>query len=316
MIYRSYTDLSNLIRENLWKIPHDIDLVVGIPRSGMIPASMVALYFNIKFTDIDSFIDGRLLSIGTSRADLMKERDIKKVLVVDDSVGHGNSMKKAKERLAPLTSQYEFLYFSPIVTEFCTDVVDIYGETTGTDRIFEWNLFHHRFIESACVDIDGVLNVDPEIDDDGPVYSNYIANATPLFLPTATIDTLITCRLEKYREITEKWLKDHNISYNHLVMLDLPDKEARVEWNKHGEWKGEFYKKNNHILFIESSLSQAEKIARIAQKDVYCVETNTMITPEFELKQAIGNKYVMKKTIKNKFPRLYNIYSRVLRILK
>ena len=52
MQYRTIRDLSDLIRRNLWKIPHDIDLVVGVPRSGMLPASMIALYLNTKFTSI------------------------------------------------------------------------------------------------------------------------------------------------------------------------------------------------------------------------------------------------------------------------
>ena len=42
MIYKSYQDLSCTIRRMLWKIPSDVGLVVGVPRSGMIAALMVA----------------------------------------------------------------------------------------------------------------------------------------------------------------------------------------------------------------------------------------------------------------------------------
>ena len=41
--YISYFDLSQDIRNTLHKIPSDIDLVVGIPKSGIIPAMMIGL---------------------------------------------------------------------------------------------------------------------------------------------------------------------------------------------------------------------------------------------------------------------------------
>ena len=56
MNYISYADLSEDIRRNLYKLhDKDIDLVVGIPRSGMIPAYMIALYLNINCIDFAAF---------------------------------------------------------------------------------------------------------------------------------------------------------------------------------------------------------------------------------------------------------------------
>lgn len=37
MNYRSISDLNQIILKRLYIIPRDIDLVVGIPRSGMFP---------------------------------------------------------------------------------------------------------------------------------------------------------------------------------------------------------------------------------------------------------------------------------------
>lgn len=308
MIYRSFADLSNLIRKNINKIPHDIDLVVGIPRSGMLPANLVALYLNKRFTDIDSFIEGRILSSG-ERKQYIQDSHIKKVLVVDDSVDSGRAINKAKKQLEPLNEKFEFLYFAPIVTESGMEMVDIFLEVLDTMRIFEWNFYHHSFLSQACMDIDGVLNVDPEVDDDGPIYSNYILNATPLHIPTVRVDTLISCRLEKYRPQTEKWLREHNVSYNNLVLLDMPDKATRVAWNKHGEYKGLYYKKHKNILFVESSLAQAIEIAKISHKDVFCVETNSMIEPDFRLPDITpaSLKQKLKRKIKKSFPFLIDV---------
>ena len=64
MQYRTFSDLSTLIRRNIHRVPHDIDIIVGIPRSGMIPAYMIALYLNKRVTDIDSFIVGKIVEAG------------------------------------------------------------------------------------------------------------------------------------------------------------------------------------------------------------------------------------------------------------
>ena len=52
MKYITLNDLSNTIRKNIWKIPRDIDFVLGIPRSGMIVASIISSYLNVPLIDI------------------------------------------------------------------------------------------------------------------------------------------------------------------------------------------------------------------------------------------------------------------------
>ena len=277
MRYVTIKELSDLIRQNLWKIPHDVDCVVGIPRSGMLPASMIALYLNTNLSDVESFLNGRCFEIGHSRPHMMRHNTIKKVLIVDDSVGAGGSMSKTKEKLETVSGEYEYTFLAPIVTSTGKKFVNIFFEIIDEQRIFEWNLFHHGFLENSCIDIDGVLCKDPDIDDDGEQYIHFLQTAIPLFIPTAPIGTIISCRLEKYRKLTEDWLKKNNISYKELVMLNLPTKAARLKWGKHGEYKGEFYKLSKYNLFIESSLRQAEIIANISHKPVICIETNSLI---------------------------------------
>ena len=58
MQYISYNDLSNDIRNNLYKIPSDIDLIVGIPRSGMMVASIIGLLLNKSVMSLDNFAMG------------------------------------------------------------------------------------------------------------------------------------------------------------------------------------------------------------------------------------------------------------------
>lgn len=303
MRYVAVSELSDMIRKNLWKIPHDIDLVVGIPRSGMLPATMIALLLNTRLTDIDSFVeDGGCFSNGLSRGEYVKKDEIKKVLVVDDSINSGKSLSDAKKKLERVHKEYEYTFCVPIATSSGAAMVDVCFEVIDDDRVFEWNIFHHSVLNNACVDIDGVLCLDPVEDDDGEKYQSFIQTATPLFLPTCKINTLISCRLEKYRSLTENWLAQHNILFDQLIMLDFPDKATRVAWNKHGRYKGEYYRQRTDCtLFIESSSHQAKIIAEVSNKPVFCVETNTMM----QIPPPVSRKKKIRRAFRGKFPRIY-----------
>lgn len=307
MQYRTLADLSNLVRNNIYKIPHDIDLVVGIPRSGMLPANMIALFLNKRLTDIDSFVEGRIFISG-ERSKFIKDAVIKKVLVVDDSVNSGSAMLKAKDKLKDISNQIDLLYAAPIVTSWGKHNVDFFFEIIDDDRVFEWNIFHHSILEWSCVDIDGVLNIDPVIDDDGPIYKRFLQEALPLFTPTANIGALVSCRLEKYREDTEKWLEQNGINYNHLEMLPFRSRTERVKWGKYGEYKGFYYRDHDYSLFLESDPYQARTIAEISQKPVICISSNQLIIPHphksfvKRCKRAIKRKYpTLCKTAKDFF---------------
>ena len=314
MEYRTIADLSNLIRTNIYKIPHDVDVVVGVPRSGMLPATMIALYLNKKLSDIDTFFSGggKTYSCGERKRLLCKKNDsVRKVLVVDDSVNLGHANQNARNIIMHSDLKYDCIFLAPYATKEGRRFVDIYFEEIEYPRIFEWNLFHHPLLSNSFMDIDGVLNVDLPVDDDGPIYSKYLKEAIPLFTPTVSVGTLISCRLEKYRDLTEEWLNKNNIKYDKLILLDFPDKETRQEWNKHGEYKAEWYKKNKGYVFVESDRHQAQVIANITKRPVICVETNSLVLPntiEGRLEVSLRSK------IKRKFPTLTKILVRVKRL--
>lgn len=278
--YFSLADMNQAILSSLHKFPKDIDLVVGVPRSGMLPANLIALYLNKPYTDIDSFLEGRVFSTGERGGFIVSDHS-NKILVVDDSIHSGNSLIKVKQKLAKIIAEdkYELLFAAVFSTEQSADKVDIYCQITGIDRIFQWNLFHHkRFTTQAFFDIDGVLCPNPPVDDDGEEYVRYISTAPVLYRPSVEVDTLVTCRLEKYRSITEKWLRENRIQYRRLVMLDFSNKQERVAWGRHGEYKGKVYRDSDSCLFFESSLREAKDIFLVSQKPVFCTETFALYT--------------------------------------
>jgi uncharacterized HAD superfamily protein/hypoxanthine phosphoribosyltransferase len=278
MYYRNVSDLNKIILSRLSILPRDFDLIVGIPRSGMLPSNLLALYLNKPYTDINSFLNGHIYKAG-ARGQFFDIRDFKKILVVDDSIASGSAMIKCKESLKHLESEFSISYCAIYVIPGKEKMVDYFFETVPLPRYFQWNVLHHTTLEKACFDIDGVLCIDPTEDqnDDGPKYRDFVLNAPPLFIPGSKIGTIVTSRLEKYRPETETWLKANNVKYNDLVMLDLPDMEARQKANNHAGHKAKAYLSKPYVLFVESDLSQAVEINRIAKKPVLCTENFEMI---------------------------------------
>lgn len=278
MNFRTISDMDKLINQSLHIIPK-VDLIVGIPRSGMLPATIISLYFNRPLTDIDSFVRGQLFSTGITKKGekwIDNIEDVKTVLVVEDSSDSGNSINKAKKKLENLTARFNIKYLVIYGTENSQRNVDFCLEICNPPRMFEWNYMHSMGMNEACVDIDGVLCPDPTVEenDDGANYIKFLRSTPVRLIPTRTINTLVSCRLEKYREETEKWLKKNGIKYDNLILMDIDTKEERLKLGNHGKYKGQIYKSSRctHI-FIESDDNQAKEIAEISGKACYCTSS-------------------------------------------
>jgi uncharacterized HAD superfamily protein/adenine/guanine phosphoribosyltransferase-like PRPP-binding protein len=278
MYYRNIANMNEVILKRLNILPRDFDLIVGVPRSGMLPANLIALYLSKPFTDIHSFRNGHIYKSG-ERGQFIDVKDFKKILIVDDSIASGSAMMKAKELVSEVSADFEISYCAVYVVPGKEKMVDYYFEAVPLPRYFQWNILNHTDLEKACFDIDGVLCVDPkdEQNDDGPKYRDFILNADPLYIPKAKIGVLVTSRLEKYRAETEEWMRKNNVRYDKLVMLDLPDMKARQKANNHAGHKANTYKLGEYKLFLESSLTQALEINRITGKPVFCTENFEMI---------------------------------------
>ena len=270
--------MNEVIIKRLSILPRDFDLIVGVPRSGMLPANLIALYLSKPFTDIHSFRNGHIYKAG-ERGQFIDVKEFKKILIVDDSIASGSAMNKAKELVKEVSNDFDVSFCAVYVVPGKENMVDYFFESVPLPRYFQWNILNHTVLEKSCFDIDGVLCVDPidEQNDDGPLYTDFILNAAPLYIPKSKIGTLVTSRLEKYRKETEIWLEKNGVKYNKLIMLDLPDMRARQKANSHGQHKANTYKLSEYNLFFESSLHQALEINKITGKPVFCTENFEMI---------------------------------------
>lgn len=259
MNYRTINDLNTLIINNLYKIPSNIDLIIGIPRSGLLVANIIALYLNKKISTPELFSNNIIISHGISRP--IDNNEIKNVLVVDDSCNMGNAMSNVKRTLT--NDNVNYTYLAAYTTNHAKQFLDIYFEVLEQPRIFQWNIMNSWINTNSVYDIDGVLCENPKVDDDGELYINEIRNAKPKFITKFRIGIVCTCRLEKYRSITEEWLKEHNVNYNSLVMMQYNTKEERVRANCHGQFKGEVFANSSSDIFFESDYRQANIIKQM-----------------------------------------------------
>jgi uncharacterized HAD superfamily protein len=284
MNFRSYSDLIALVRRNLWRLPHDIDLVVHVPRSGIIPAAQIALQRNLPILSLDEYLagadDGARFSARARRA----AGGAGRVLVVDDSVGDGGALARVRAALAehPDAGDRPVSFLAVYWSGVAVEGLDYWFEKLPRPRLFEWNALHHEGLGNFCVDIDGVLCRDPTRaeNDDGPAYARFLQDADLLVTPTHEIGWLISNRLERYRAQTEDWLARHGIRYRELILLDGVSAETRRRAGAYGWFKGRVYRELPAELFIESEPFQARDIAQIAVKPVLCTETWALCRPD------------------------------------
>lgn len=326
MNYVSTENMVNDIRSSIEMFSDEgFDLIVGIPRSGMIPAYSLALHLNIDVTDFGSFINNIPLQRGVSRENsgtLALPHEAKKILLVDDSYATGRSLDINLQQI-PESLKSRVKTFAVYTVNKKSPNLDFYIKVIHPPRVFEWNILNHKILENSCLDIDGVLCIDPTNDenDDGEKYTYFLENAKPKFIPKVKVKYLVTNRLEKYRKHTEYWLAKHHVRYEHLIMLKLATKEERQALAIHSSHKSSFYKTSGCILFVESDKRQAYDIMSKTGMDVYCVEDNKMYTPkmsqQLQNNPVKGGLAIIKWLPKKIFYRLPASYQRkLLNILK
>jgi uncharacterized HAD superfamily protein/adenine/guanine phosphoribosyltransferase-like PRPP-binding protein len=281
MQFRGIADLERAMHTIALALPTDTELVVGIPRSGLLAASILALQMNLRLTDLEGLLEGRMLAKGF-RATREADGRPRRVVVVDDSVNTGRELKRVREQIDAAGLDMDVTYAAAFVSRTAPDAVDIAAEVVDRPRVFSWNIMHRpEILARTCVDIDGVLCPDPHDhqNDDGPRYLEFLNDTRPLFIPSSPVRYVVTARLERYRPETERWLAARGIEYEQLVMMDLDDAEERRKVGGHARHKAAFYAESDTDLFIESDYGQAAEIAQVAGRQVYALDRKEMLYP-------------------------------------
>ena len=280
MNYKSLADLNNDVASWIQKIPTDFDIIVGIPRSGLLVANLISLHFNIPMTDVENVTKGLLIGGGKrcptktiSALKPLKQSDNHKlkILVVDDSVDSGSQMKKIKNILIPLRCLYDLRFGAVYVTPGSEEVIDFYYTTISKPRVFEWNVMHHPNLSHFCIDISCLLKKHQP--------SLISQKLEPAIRPSGEIGFLIDChcQLRKADSIIPEWLFKNKITYRNFIKMDKSKALNTSLIDSIIFFKAGIYNLSKSLLFIENSQTQALRIARLTKKSVLCWKTREMI---------------------------------------
>ena len=229
------------------QLPLDVDCVIGIPRSGLMFASVIATKRGLPLSTPVDFTMGIVWQATTRPL----PSSYKKVLIVDDSVGAGGKMEAAVKKIKAFDSSLEVRTACLLTTPGGDKRVESYQAKLTGYPMYEWNIasvVHSNTFGGVCVDMDGVLTMD--------------GTDEPYIIPNFKIDAIITSRPRADLEKTEKWLAKNGVRYERLMMRE--DGVGPVEH------KIACLKKIGPWWFWESDPVDAETIAKKAKLPVVC----------------------------------------------
>jgi hypoxanthine phosphoribosyltransferase len=239
------------------------DLIVGVPRSGLMIASLIATKLGKPLATPENII---------WRSKSFSPKPINNILVVDDCVSTGKSLNEATEKIKELYPQAIVHKGVLYATDLLKSEIDTYFGIINGIQIFQWNLMHYKF-GIVGFDMDGVLCQACPDDKNEDAYLKFLDTARPYLIPEYEIDYIITSRLEKYRPQTEKWLKENDVKYKKLIMWDLPEKSDR---DGAGTFKSRTIQGIHIRYFIEDNVNQAEEIWNTAKIACLCIDEMRM----------------------------------------
>ena len=281
--FRSYAQMHCLLRSAAFDIPNSVDLIIGLPRSGIAPAVALASHLNTPYQSLPEFVAGLRPVSGKTRpldGDFTTESQARHILLVDDAVALGREMRSALSTLKKSSFAGNVTTLAVYASSVGRHLVDIYLEVVSSPRIFEWNVLNHWILENACVDIDGVLCRDPRsIELMFPwAYQRFLETVPVRARPKYKIAHIVSSRQEKYRKQTEKWLGMSRIRYKNLHLMPNTSALDRAMSRPHAEFKASVYRNVPASLFIESDNEQAVAISRLTSKPVLSWNVAVMVS--------------------------------------
>ena len=237
-------ELAVWTREFVENFPESYDLVIGVPRSGMLVASIVATKLGRPLTTPDLFAEGRWWS--SRLLEPTASTDIRSVLLVDDSVDRGSSIEAAM-KVIELKARSLRVTTAALIAHRpnATDLVDLHHRIIPHPAIFEWNLMHAKVMSRLSASLEGVLDRSGRV----PVYS---------------IDLVLAAGNEGACARTEAFLKERGVLYDELIM-------------RAGREKSELLRLAPSDLHLEGPIAEARKIFSSTGIPTICMDEMQLV---------------------------------------
>ena len=255
--------------------PEAYDVIVGIPRSGLLVANIIASKLGKPLTTPDGFVEGRVWM--TKRSAYEGRKQNQKILLVDDRVSKGRELRSILAMLQEQSEEFQITKASLFVTNEAASLVNLYYKIIPDPVLFEWNLLHSKQ-GILATDMDGVLCDDPPkgLDANEAAYVEWMRNAKPYLIPLYEIDAIISSRLERYRAETENWLAKHRVPYKQLILWNLSSLDERR--GNFAKYKSEVLMRVKPDLYWESNINEAKQIHQSTRLPILCTEQMTLLS--------------------------------------
>jgi hypoxanthine phosphoribosyltransferase len=252
----TYEEGVAMARQLAKQLPNEYDVVIGIPRAGLIPATVLSEIWGRPLSTPDDFVNGVIWQSHNVPAtqEFTDVREVRKVLVVDDGTFTGEVKREVLSLLEDCRPDVQVQLASLYTSEAGRELGVKALETRSDRNALEWSLMSSwwRYPGPPCTDLDGVLSLD------GRPY-----------LTHKLFDAVITARPESRRAETEAWLTDNRVDCVELLML--PDSTENTFPNVVA-FKSKALKERKAYWYWESSDAYALAIRRASGVPVLSVE--------------------------------------------
>jgi len=258
----TFDDLVACTNQWVRSFPETYDLIVGIPRSGLLVANIIASKLGKPLTTLDRLAEN---SVWMTQRSLHENAGFKKILLVDDRVSEGRELRRM---LAVLQQHGDFQISkaSLFVTAEAANLVDLYYKIIPDPVLFEWNIMHAKK-GALAAELDGVICHDPPkgLDADEAAYIEWMRSAKPYLVPLYEIDAIISSRLERYRTVTQEWLARHRVLYKKLFLWN--DRQGQL-----AKYRVECLLKIKPDVYWASNVHEAKRMSDLTRIPTLCVD--------------------------------------------
>lgn len=243
-------------------LPTKIVGVIGVARSGLLPATLVAMQQHLPLWIVrqdseDVVFAGHGFRLGNRdprSSKLGGQPPPGKLLLVDDTSMTGNSVRHALQIVGQHWPGRKVLSAVVYRNPASVSDPDYWVHDLPAPHFLEWNLFNSIHLDKTAFDFDGVLTHD--------------GTQHPQYLPRkGTIPLIVTGRSERLRLPSQAWLTKHGVRVKRMVMFsgETPSDPLAIARYKAGYWK-----ESRLDYFVESDPQQARELARLVKRPVIC----------------------------------------------
>lgn len=247
IIFTRTEDLARDALKLIKFVPPDCKAIIGIPRSGMIPASILAAHLQLPLGELQT--DGKIRLLGAGgrgKFSYTKDNTYSKYFIVDDSCHGGGSLRKAR---AKCQEPKQNCVWAVVYNRDNHKEPDVWAVDLD-HHSFDWNIHNNGQVVGQTI-IKGLSG--------GLAYSfDCFTNSERQIVPRLHKPPLVVATQSK--AYCEEWFKKWGIQVQNLI---ITDNDSPVEFQK-----AKHYKASNCSIFFEPDNNQCQAIANLSKKPV------------------------------------------------